>query len=89
MVGFKSYLWRNLYFQGNSGISFLTNKSDFEGGKTFALTFGQQIGYAFPVGRSKNSYLDASARFESNTKLYTGAKANNYFGLRLAYTFNL
>lgn len=60
---------------------------DFDNTVTFI--YAPQVGAQFPLGGK--SYIDAGVRYESSTK-FGGNVDNtkvNYFGLRVAYAFNV
>ena len=87
-VGLKYFPVENFYVQGEAGASFIANKNSVGATESTAFTYAPQIGVLFPVG-NKN-YIDAGVRFESNTKFYTnGNNNNNFFGIRVAYAFDL
>lgn len=86
-AGLKYFLADNFYVQGEAGASFVANKDKSGADKSTAFTYAPQVGFLFPVGQK--SYIDAGVRFESNSKFYTNGNNNNFFGLRLAYAFDL
>ncbi|GAA4807946.1 hypothetical protein GCM10023231_41510 [Olivibacter ginsenosidimutans] len=86
-AGLKYFVVNNFYVQGEAGASFVTNKDDVGATKSAAFIYAPQIGYLFPLG-GKN-YLDAGVRFEGNSKFVDGGSSNNFFGLRIAYSFGL
>jgi len=86
-VGLKYFPVENFYVQGEAGASFLANKNKIGATESTAFTYAPQIGVLFPVG-DKN-YIDAGIRYESNTKFYTNGNSNNFFGIRVAYAFDL
>ena len=86
-AGLKYYFVKNFYVQGEAGASFITNKDDVGATKSAAFVYAPQVGYLFHLG-GKN-YLDAGVRFEGNSKFVDGGSSNNFFGLRVAYSFGL
>jgi len=86
-AGLKYFPVKNFYLQGEAGASFLTNKGDVGATKSTTFIYAPQVGYQFPVG--EKNYIDAGVRFEGNTKFYDDGKSNNFFGLRVAYSFGL
>ena len=86
-VGLKYFPVENFYVQGEAGASFIANKNKIGADQSAAFTYAPQIGVLFPVG-NKN-YIDAGIRYESNTKFYTNGSSNNFFGIRVAYAFDL
>lgn len=86
-VGLKYFPAENFYIQGEAGASFIANKNKIGADQSAAFTYAPQIGVLFPVGNG--SYIDAGVRFESNTKFYTNGNNNNFFGIRVAYAFDL
>jgi hypothetical protein len=86
-VGLKYFPVENFYIQGEAGASFIANKEKIGATESTAFTYAPQIGVLFPVG-NKN-YIDAGIRYESNTKFYTNGNTNNFFGIRVAYAFDL
>jgi len=86
-AGLKYYAVGSLYIQGEAGASFLLNKDQGGYDKTTTFAYSPSIGYQFML--AKGQYLDASVKFEGNTKFTTNGPANNFIGLRLAYSFGL
>jgi hypothetical protein len=86
-AGLKYFPVENFYIQGEAGASFIANKDKIGATESTAFTYAPQIGVLFPVG-NKN-YIDAGIRYESNTKFYTNGNSNNFFGIRVAYAFDL
>ncbi|MVN20131.1 outer membrane beta-barrel protein [Mucilaginibacter arboris] len=86
-VGLKYFPVENFYVQGEAGASFIANKNNIGANQSAAFTYAPQIGVLFPVG-DKN-YIDAGIRYESNTKFTTNGNSNNFFGIRVAYAFDL
>lgn len=86
-AGLKYFPVKNFYLQGEAGASFLANKSDIGATNSASFVYAPQIGYQFGLGGS--NYLDAGVRFEGNSKFTDLGKSNNFFGLRVAYSFGL
>lgn len=86
-AGLKYYPVKNFYIEGAAGTSFILNKNQSGFDKTASFTYAPSAGYQFAL--SKGHYLDASLRFEGNTKFITGGDANNFVSFRLAYSFGL
>lgn len=84
-AGLKYFPVKIFYIQGEAGASFLTNSNKTE--KSASFVYAPQIGVLLPVGGK--SYIDASFRFEGNTKFYESGNSSNFLGLRVAYAFNL
>lgn len=87
-AGLKYYVAGNFYAQAEGGASFLLNKDKTGYTKSAAFVYAPQVGYLFPV--SAKSYIDAGVRYEGSTK-YADVDGStlHYFGLRVAYAFNL
>jgi hypothetical protein len=86
-AGLKFFPVHAFYIQGEAGASFLTNKKDVGATKSTTFVYAPQIGYLIPLG-GKNA-IDAGIRWESNTKFVDGGSTNNFFALRVAYSFGL
>ena len=87
-AGLKYYFpTTNLYVQGTAGVSFLTTKSSLGADKSASFLYSPQVGYLFNLG-GKNA-LDVAVKFEGDSKIYDGGKANNFLGLRVGYNFGL
>ncbi|PWG80317.1 outer membrane beta-barrel protein [Pararcticibacter amylolyticus] len=86
-AGLKYFPTKMFYVQAEAGAAFLANKSDFVSGKSASFVYAPQVGVQLPF--SDKSFLDAGIRFEGNTKFVEGGDAANFFGLRLAYSFQL
>ncbi|UOE48842.1 hypothetical protein MTO98_31060 [Mucilaginibacter sp. SMC90] len=85
-AGLKYFPLNNFYIQGQAGASFLLDKAKNGYDNSTAFSYAPQVGYQFPVG---SSYIDASVKWEGNTKFKTGGTSNNFIGLRLAYGFGV
>lgn len=85
-AGLKYFPVKNLYIQGEAGVSFIANKSKIDADKSASFVYAPQVGYLIPLG--KGNYLDAGVRFESNSKFYNNGSQANFLGLRVAYAFN-
>lgn len=86
-AGLKFYPVGNFYIQGLAGVSFIANKSDFDGSKSTVFVYSPQIGYLFNLG--KGSFIDAGVKFEGNAKFVDSGESNNFLGLRIAYSFGI
>ena len=86
-AGLKYFLIKQVYIQGEAGVSFLTDKNSLGTDKSAVFVYAPQAGILLNVG-GKN-YIDAGFRFESNQKFYEGGNTSNLFALRVAYAFNL
>ena len=86
-AGLKYFIIKQVYIQGEAGVSFITNKSDLGADKSAAFVYAPQAGVLLNVG-GKN-YIDAGFRFESNQKFFDGGSTNNFLAIRVAYAFNL
>lgn len=86
-AGLKYFVIKQVYIQGEAGVSFLTNKNNLGADKTAAFVYAPQAGVLLNVG-GKN-YIDAGFRFESNQKFFNGGTTSNFLALRVAYAFNL
>lgn len=88
-AGLKFFPVSNFYIQGEAGAAFALNKSDLGFDKTAAFLWAPQVGYLIPLG-GKNS-IDAGVRYEATTKFNSNADGSDlhYFGLRVAYSFDL
>lgn len=85
-AGLKYFPVKNLYIQGEAGVSFIVNKSKIDADKSASFVYAPQVGYLIPLG--KGNYLDAGFRFESNSKFYNNGSQANFLGLRVAYAFD-
>jgi len=86
-AGLKYFPVKNFFVQGEAGVSFLTNKDDVGATKSATFAYAPQIGYQFNLGNS--SALDLGVRFQGNSKFTDNGSSNNFFGLRVAYSFGL
>lgn len=75
------------YVQGDAGVSFLTNKTDLGADKSAAFVYAPQVGVLLKL--APKNYIDLGVRFESVSAFYDGGSANNFLGLRAAYSFGL
>jgi hypothetical protein len=86
-AGLKYFIVKQVYIQGEAGVSFLTDKNSLHADKTAAFVYAPQAGVLLNLG-GKN-YIDAGFRFESNQKFFDGGNTNNFLALRIAYAFGL
>ncbi|HTD40821.1 MAG TPA: hypothetical protein VK671_09390 [Mucilaginibacter sp.] len=86
-AGLKYFIIKQVYIQGEAGVSFLTNKNDVGADKSTVFVYAPQAGVLLNVG-GKN-YIDAGFRFESNQKFFDGGSTSNFLAIRVAYAFNL
>ena len=86
-AGLKYFIIKQVYIQGEAGVSFLINKRDLGADNTAVFVYAPQAGVLLNVG-GKN-YIDAGFRFESNQKFFNGGNTANFLALRIAYAFNL
>jgi hypothetical protein len=86
-AGLKYFIIKQLYIQGEAGVSFLTNKNNLGADNTAVFVYASQAGVLLNVG-GKN-YIDAGFRFESNQKFFNGGATANFLAIRVAYAFNL
>lgn len=75
------------YVQGDAGVSFLTNKTDLGADKSAAFVYAPQVGVLLKL--APHNYIDLGVRFESVAAFYDGGSANNFLGLRAAYSFGM
>lgn len=85
-AGLKYFPVKNLYIQGETGVSFVANKSKIDADRSAAFIYAPQIGYLIRL--NSRNYLDAGIRFESQSKIYSNGSRLNFFGLRVAYAFD-
>ena len=86
-AGLKYFLIKQVYIQGEAGVSFLTDKNALKANNSAAFVYAPQAGVLLKL--NENNYIDAGIRFESNQKFYDGGNTSNFFAIRLAYSFNL
>lgn len=86
-AGLKYFVIKQIYIQGEAGVSFLTNKNSLGADNTAVFVYAPQVGVLLNIG-GKN-YIDAGFRFESNQKFFNGGTTSNFLALRIAYAFNL
>lgn len=86
-AGLKYFFIKQVYIQGEAGISFLTDKNMLGANKSAVFVYAPQAGVVLNIG-GKN-YIDAGFRFESNQKFYDGGNTANFLALRVAYAFGL
>lgn len=86
-AGLKYFIIKQVYIQGEAGVSFLTNKTDLGADNTAVFVYAPQAGVLLNIG-GKN-YIDAGFRFESNQKFFDGGSTSNFLAIRVAYAFGL
>ncbi|BFG71193.1 hypothetical protein KACHI17_20740 [Sediminibacterium sp. KACHI17] len=75
------------YIQAEAGTSFVTNAKDIDADRSVLFTYAPQTGFLIPLG--KGNFIDAGIRYESNSRLYKSSSRPDFWGLRIAYAFNL
>lgn len=87
-LGIKWFLGKAFYVQGEAGETLLANKTELYAVYGNAFTYAPQAGFLFKLKR--HNYVDAGLRFESAGSFYNnGNKPNTFWGLHVAYAFNL
>lgn len=86
-VGLKYMPTSFFYIQGEAGVSFVTNAKDIESTHSTAFTYAPQTGFLILLG--KGNFIDAGIRYESNSRIYKNSSRPDFWGLRIAYAFNL
>ncbi|WP_426670478.1 hypothetical protein ACPPVU_04365 [Mucilaginibacter sp. McL0603] len=86
-AGLKYFVIKQVYVQGEAGVSFLTDKNTLNANKSAVFVYAPQAGVLLKI--SGGNYIDAGIRFESNQKFYDGGNTSNLFAIRVAYAFNL
>jgi hypothetical protein len=88
-VGLKAFIGGDrFYVHGEIGETILANKKDLYAIYSHSLTWSPGIGLIFPLEK-RHTYIDAGIRFESMATFYNNNNTNNFWGLHLAYAFNL
>jgi len=85
-AGLKYFLIKDIYIQGEAGVSFILNKDEIGYNNAASFLYAPQVGVLFPIGKNR---IDAGVRYESNTKFTANGSSGNIFGLRVAYAFGL
>jgi hypothetical protein len=90
-IGFKYFLIRTFYLQGEAGESLILNKTALYANQSTALTYAPGAGLLFKL-HHKN-YIDFSVRFQWFQDFYDNDESlksyNRFWGFRFAYGFNL
>jgi hypothetical protein len=86
-AGLKYFIIKQVYIQGQAGVSIVTNKNALGFDKSAVFVYAPQAGVLLNVG-GKN-YIDAGFRFESNQKFIDGGTTSNFLAIRIAYAFDL
>ena len=86
-AGLKYFIIKQVYIQGQAGVSFVTNKNALGVDKSAVFVYAPQAGVLLNLGG--NNYIDAGFRFESNQKFVDGGTTSNFLAIRVAYAFNL
>jgi hypothetical protein len=86
-AGLKYFIIKQVYIQGEAGVSFLTDKNTLGSDKSAVFVYAPQAGVLLSLGGK--SYLDAGFRFESNQKFFNGGTTSNFLAIRVAYAISL
>jgi hypothetical protein len=88
-VGLKVFIGGDrFYAHGELGETLLANKKALYANYNNAFTWSPGIGLIFPL-QKRHTYVDAGIRFESTKTFYNNNITNNFWGLHVAYAFNL
>jgi len=87
-LGYKYYLIKTFYVQGEAGETLILNKTAEYATKSYAFTYAPQIGITFKLKKPHN-YIDTGLRYEGVNSFYNDSDKYNYWALHVSYAFNL
>jgi len=87
-LGYKFIIGNRFYIQAEAGETLLANKTQLYAMYGNAFTWSPHIGLLFPL-KQRHRYIDADLRYESAETFYNDNLKNNFWALRVTYSFNL
>jgi hypothetical protein len=87
-IGAKVLLGNRFYVGAEAGETILANKTDLYALYSNSFTWAPQIGLVLPL-KKRHTYIDTGLRFESTSSFYNNSVHNSFWGLHIAYAFNL
>jgi hypothetical protein len=87
-IGAKLLLGNRFYVAAEAGETILANKTDLYALYSNSFTWAPQIGLVLPL-KKRHTYIDTGVRFESTSSFYNNSAHNTFWGLHVAYAFNL
>jgi hypothetical protein len=86
-LGLKFYLIRTFYIAGEAGETLLLNRTAVYGIDASAFTWAPQMGILFKL--ANHNFIDGSVRWQKTQSFYGDGNYNTFWGVRVAYGFNL
>ncbi|MCC8424822.1 hypothetical protein [Mucilaginibacter sp. UR6-11] len=87
-IGAKLLLGNRFYVGAEAGETLLANKTALYALYSNSFTWAPQIGLVLPL-KKRHTYIDTGLRFESTSSFYNNSTHNTFWGLHVAYAFNL
>ena len=88
-LGLKVFIGGDrFYAHGEVGETLLANKKEMYAIYGNSFTWSPGIGLIFPLAK-RHTYIDAGIRYETTATFYNNNNTNSFWGLHLAYAFNL
>jgi hypothetical protein len=87
-IGYKYFLIKGFYVQGEAGETLILNKGAEYATNSYAFTYSPGIGLVLKSKKPRN-YFDVGLRYEGVSSFYNDSDKYNYWALHLAYSFNL
>jgi len=87
-VGYKYFLIKQFYVQGEMGATFVLNKAAEYATNTAPFTYSPQVGMIFKLKKPR-TYIDAGVRYEGVASFYNDSDKYNFWAVHISYAFNL
>jgi hypothetical protein len=87
-IGYKYFLIKTFYVQGEVGETLLLNKAAEYATNSYAFTYSPQIGMIFKL-KKRHNYIDAGVRYEGVSSFYNDSDKYNFWAVHISYAFNL
>ncbi|MDB5011058.1 MAG: hypothetical protein JWQ06_1847 [Mucilaginibacter sp.] len=87
-LGYKYFLIKQFYVQGEAGETLLLNKAAQYATKDYAFTYSPQVGMLFKLKKPHN-YIDAGLRYEGVSSFYNDKDKYSFWAIHISYAFNL
>ena len=86
-LGLKFYLIRTFYIGGEAGETLLLNRTAVYGIDASAFTWAPEMGILFKL--HNHNFIDGAVRWQKTQSFYGDGNYNTFWGVRVAYGFDL
>jgi hypothetical protein len=86
-IGYKLFIIKMVYVQGEVGETLVANKSQVYATNSTAFTYSPRIGGLIRI--KKHSYVDVGVGYEGVSSFYNDNTKYNFWSIHASYAFNL